>query len=166
MRTTISLLLAIVFNLPGAVVAEVNQLTCSVTLQDSQKVLKPRSATARLFSSFTLDLSIDKGNGWMHQNQCVSAKDFRGAHFDGYLCLFVITGTVSPDPSASVKLWVDLSRDAVESGTVPTRSLRIKGGSGFVVPINLSGEKVTVQQTFATRGRRGELTMANISCVR
>jgi len=166
MRTTISLLLAIVFNLPGAVVAEVNQLTCSVTLQDSQKVLKPRSATARLFSSFKLDLSIDKVNGWMHQNRCVSAADFRGAHFDGYLCLVVITATGSPDPSVPVKLSVDLSRDAVEYGTLPTSPLRSKGSSRFIAPINLGGEMVTVEHTFATRGRRGELSVANISCVR
>jgi hypothetical protein len=166
MRTTLSLLLAVIFNVPGAVVAEVNQLRCSVTLQDTQMVLKPRSTTGQEFSTFTLDLSIDKENGWTHQNRCVSATDFRGARFDRYLCLVVITGAFSPDPSASVKLSVELSRDAVEYGTVPTSSFRSKGGSRFLVPINLSGEKITVEQTFATRGRRGELTMATISCVR
>ena len=166
MRTPFSLLFAIIFNLPGAVVAEVNQLRCSVTLQDTQRVLKPRSAAGQEFSTFTLDLSIDKGSGWVHQNRCVSAKDFRGASFNGYLCLVVTTGTGSPDLSAPVKLSVDLSRDAVEYGTVPTSSVRSKGSSRFLVPINLSGEMVTVEHTFATRGRRGELYEASIWCIR
>lgn len=166
MRMTFCLLLAIFFNLPGAVVAEGNQLKCGVVLQDTQTVLKPRSEFGRVFSTFTLDLSLDRGNGWVHQNRCVSARDFRGASFNGYLCLLVITGTGSPDPSAPMKLSVELSRDGVEYGKVPARSLRIKGSSRLLVPFNPSGEMVTVEHTFATMGRKGELQMASISCVR
>lgn len=166
MRTTLSLLLALIFNAPSAVFAEVNQLTCSVRLQDTLRVLKPRSATGQEFSTFTLDLSIDDRRGWVHQNRCVSAKDFRGASFDGYLCLVVTTGTGSPDPSAKVKLSVELSRDAVQYGKVPSSSYRSRGSSRFLVPINPSGEMATVQQTFATRGARGDLYEASISCIR
>lgn len=169
MRTTLFSLFAILCTIPTAVVADVNPLTCSVTLQDTVRVLKPRSEFGRAFSTFTLDLSKDP-KGWEHQNRCVSAKDFRGASFAGFLCLVVISGAGSEDPSAPVFLSVQITRDAVEmndqrASSYPAGS-RSRGASSLLVPINTSGERVELRHTFATKGGKGELFDALILCGR
>jgi hypothetical protein len=168
MKTTLYSLLAMMCVLPTTVVAEVNQMTCTVTLQDTQRVLKPRSAMGRAFSTFTLDLSRDPQIAWEHQNLCLMAKDFRGASFGGYLCLVVITGSGSADPSAPVQLSVEFSRDAVKLGDASSYNggTRVRGGSTLLVPLNMSGEMVTVSHRFAHRGGIGELTEARLSCIR
>ena len=157
MKTTLYSLLAMLCVLPTGVVAEVNQMTCTVTVRDTQTVVKPRSAMGRAFSTFTLDLSRDPQVAWEHQNLCVRAKDFRGASFGGYLCLVVITGSGSADPSAPVQLSVEFSRDAVQLGDLPRDDGRsgARGGSMLLVPINLSGDTVSVRHRFAHRGGRG-----------
>jgi len=152
---------------PSAVLADDKQLTCSVALQDTQRVLKPRSEVGRDFSRFTLNAAQDP-KGWVHQNRCVDAKDFRGASFAGYLCLVVITGAGSEDPSGPFFLTVDISRDAVEldSKGSPRQvsGPRSRGASRLLVPIDARGERVDLSHTFATKGGRGDLYEMRITC--
>jgi hypothetical protein len=158
---------ASIFAVPSAVLADAKQLTCSVALQDTQRVLKPRSELGRDFSTFTLNATQDP-KGWVHQNRCAVAKDFRGASFAGYLCLVVITGAGSEDPSGPFFLSVDISRDSVEldSRGSPRLSLRprSRGASRLLVPIDARGETIEVQHTFATKGGRGDLHQLSITC--
>lgn len=167
MRIPVFLLLASICCASTSVLADVKQLTCDVALQDTQRVLKPRSEVGRSFSTFTLNAAQDP-KGWVHQNQCVVAKDFRGASFAGYLCLVVITGAGSEDPSAPSFLSVEISRDAVELDSKGRpRSLsgpRSRGASRLVVPIDTRGDRVDLSHTFATKGGRGDLYEMRVTC--
>ena len=167
MRILVFLLLASISTAPATALADDKQLTCSVALQDTQRVLKPRSEVGRDFSRFTLNAAQDP-KGWVHQNRCVDAKDFRGASFAGYLCLVVITGAGSEDPSAPFFLSVEISRDAVELDSKGRpRSLsgpRSRGASRLLVPIDARGERVELSHTFATKGGRGDLYEMRITC--
>jgi hypothetical protein len=166
MRKLFLLCLLLYFAVSAVTRAQAESLTCSVSLSDTQRVLTPRTAEGRSFSTFELDLNRDPQVWWMHQNYCVLARDFKRARFEGGLCMLVMTGAEISGPSAPLILSVDLNRNVATAGdALPTLIQQPwKESLSIRLPINTSSQSTWIRQTFATKGRKGELTALEISC--
>jgi hypothetical protein len=165
-HTRLSLLLVALL-LSSAAAAESKPLACKVTLTqtitDFPRKLAPRTSWGRQFGSFSLDLK--KSPAWLHQNLCVSKRDFRGASFEGTLCVVLMTAPGTPASGAAV-LDVEVSRDAISVDDLPnvTPSSKRYGGVRATVPLDTEGKTFSFTQGFATSGAKGELHDLTISC--
>lgn len=172
-HTKLALLLSSVL-LSSVAAAESNPLTCKVTLTQTQKRgwflgglnLMPRTTAAKKFVSFTLDPEEGDGQAWVHQNQCISKRDFKSGAFQGTLCIFLMTRPETRDAaSPALDIWV--GRDAVSldrEGDPLPQTTQSYGGVQAVVPLNGDGKSFLYSQRFATSGAKGELEALTISC--
>jgi hypothetical protein len=173
MKHSLCSLLAVLLFIPTVVVADSKPLTCKVTLWQSSKsipeTLKPRTAFGEKFSSFSLDLQQNPDEAYLHQNQCVNRRDFKGGSFEGTLCLLVMTARELPSADAAPALYLDVSRQVVSSASGGNGLLSGSGNKSLgsvhaVIPLATDGKTVVFQQSFATNGLRGDLAQLNFEC--
>jgi len=160
--------------LSSVAAAEVQPLTCEVTLHQARKrgaldiaqKLTPLSAYAQKFSAFTFDPKEGEGQAWIHQNVCVSSRDFKNGAFKGNLCVLLMTRPEGVD-AASPALEIHVFRDGVpldDKDVLRNRTSKAYGGLQAVVPFNPEGQSFLYAQRFAKAGVKGELEDVTISC--
>jgi hypothetical protein len=172
MRSTIRSIFITVVSLTVPTVALCAPLKCSVRISDSERndSFVPQTDFGRSFSEFTLDLSRDPDQAWLHQNMCINRSDFKGARFTGSVCLIVMSTRSGTTPTGLPALYVSVWQGKPTIAPQPrllskgiSVSRRMNSDSELVIPINLNAREIRWRQTFKINSSR-DLAYLDITC--
>ncbi len=165
MTKTTFLITAIILSIVKSAHAESPKiLDCRVELSSTNPTddMTPKTGYGKKFVAFKVDQTLDPDLGWMHQNLCVTKKDFVRASFQGDLCLVAIGSRFLESAGGAPALYLYISNS--RSQTVKSKKLRDLPNLSFssTYPMPLPTLELLLGST--AHGDRGGISMVSLNC--